>query len=241
MKVRNKNELIKIGELAKQAGVSVSKIHYYVQQGLLKPPKKTSRNMAYYDPASISEIKLIQGLQTRQYLPLSVIKLILEAKQHGQSGAHIGEMQSLFEHIFRPVNQNSKSGKMTLNELLAASGLSWSALNDLESNGLIVPEETGCGPVYDDIDLGIATIINNLEQIGLKSADLEVYCRYMELMRAEFQVIHSFIHRLPDHEQISLLDLLKATNDLKGYLAVKVSRQEAQHSHEQGGKNDAEA
>jgi DNA-binding transcriptional MerR regulator len=239
MKEKSQNNLIKIGELAKQAGVSVSTIHYYVQQGLLKAPEKTSRNMAYYDPAAVEEIRMIQDLQTRQYLPLSVIKLILEAKQQGQGGAHIGEMQSLFEHIFRPVNNSSGPKNISLNDFMAASGLSRPALRDLENIGLIVPDNTGRSPVYDDIDLEIAKIIKNLQQIGLKSGELEVYCRYMELMRAEFETLHNFIHRLPDHEKISLLDLLKSTNDLKGYLAVKISRQKARRSHEQGGEKDA--
>ena len=43
--------LMKAGELAKAAGVSVSTVKFYAKEGLIRASLKTGRNMAYYDPA----------------------------------------------------------------------------------------------------------------------------------------------------------------------------------------------
>ena len=72
MKTINNKDLLKISELVKSAQVPVTTIHYYVQEGLITPPTKTSRNMAYYDAECIQEIQLIRELQTK-HIPLADI------------------------------------------------------------------------------------------------------------------------------------------------------------------------
>jgi len=81
----------KIGEIARKTGVSPSTIKYYIAEGLLPKPKKTSRNMAYYDASYISRIKMIKELQSKRYLPLKVIKKILQADK---SATTIKELKS---------------------------------------------------------------------------------------------------------------------------------------------------
>ena len=45
--------LMKAGELAKAAGVSVSTVKFYAKEGLIRASLKTGRNMAYYDPSCV--------------------------------------------------------------------------------------------------------------------------------------------------------------------------------------------
>lgn len=225
MKSRSNKDLIKIGELAKAAEVSVSTIHYYVREGLLTPPTKTSRNMAYYDPQSIQEIRMIQELQAKRFLPLSVIKSIMQSKREGQNMDHIVEMQSLMEDVFRPVENETNLKGISLAELITASKLQESSLRTLEAMGLIVPVKTEHGFTYDDIDIRIAQIFKKLAEFGLKPDDLDIYRQYMEIIRIEAKVMHDTIHQLPDHEKVPLRELFKAAKDLKEYLAMRVYRQ----------------
>ena len=44
--------LLKIGALARAAGVSVSTVKFYAKEGLIRAAVKTGRNMAYYDPGA---------------------------------------------------------------------------------------------------------------------------------------------------------------------------------------------
>jgi DNA-binding transcriptional MerR regulator len=238
MKKINDQELLKISELAKAAGVSTSTIHYYTQEGLITPPTKTSRNMAYYDPRCVQEIHQIQELQSQKYLPLSAIKLLMKAKQGGQAPGHLVEMRSFMENIFRPILNQNAPRALSQVELISGSGLSESDLNDLEKMGLIGPQNNESGASYDDIDLSIAQIFKKMSAAGIQTSDLEVFHQYIEVARAEAQAMHTMMHRLPDHNNIPINDILKMVTDLKGYLSHKIYRQEAirllEHSRPKG-------
>ncbi|MBC7247884.1 MAG: MerR family transcriptional regulator [Actinobacteria bacterium] len=71
---------MKVSQVARATGVSTSAINYYVRIGLLPPPMKTHRNMAYYDPSYIQMINYIRRLQLQKHLPLEKIKEIMAAK-----------------------------------------------------------------------------------------------------------------------------------------------------------------
>jgi DNA-binding transcriptional MerR regulator len=68
-------ELLKIGELAKLAGVLPSTVHFYTQQGLLKFADETRGGYRLYARASaLSKIKQIRSLQSARRLTIAEIK-----------------------------------------------------------------------------------------------------------------------------------------------------------------------
>jgi DNA-binding transcriptional MerR regulator len=71
-------ELLKISELAERSGVPVATVRHYLREGLLPEPVKTSRNMAYYPPEFVQRIRLIKQLQEDRFMPLRVIRDLLE-------------------------------------------------------------------------------------------------------------------------------------------------------------------
>ena len=71
-------ELLKISELSDRSGVPVATIRHYLREGLLPEPVKTSRNMAYYPPEFVERIKLIKQLQEERFMPLRVIRELLQ-------------------------------------------------------------------------------------------------------------------------------------------------------------------
>ncbi len=75
----NTEQLMKISELAEASGVPVATVRHYLREGLLPEPVKTSRNMAYYPPEFVERIKLIKQLQEERFLPLKVIRELLES------------------------------------------------------------------------------------------------------------------------------------------------------------------
>lgn len=74
------DSLLKVSQLSRATGVSTSAINYYVRIGLLPPPLKTHKNMAYYDPSYIQMINYIKRLQLKKHLPLDQIKGIMTRK-----------------------------------------------------------------------------------------------------------------------------------------------------------------
>jgi Cd(II)/Pb(II)-responsive transcriptional regulator len=52
--------VMKIGELAQQAGCSVETIRYYEREGLLPLPGRTAGNYRHYDAAQLERLQLIR-------------------------------------------------------------------------------------------------------------------------------------------------------------------------------------
>jgi DNA-binding transcriptional MerR regulator len=75
--------LLKISELAEASGVPVATVRHYLREGLLPEPVKTSRNMAYYPPEFADRIRLIKQLQEERFMPLRVIRDLLE-REHAE-------------------------------------------------------------------------------------------------------------------------------------------------------------
>src|SRR5207245_7539212 len=71
-------DLLRMGELAEASGVSAATIKHYLREGLLPEPVKTSRNMAYYPPEFVDRIRLIKQLQEERFMPLRVIRSMLD-------------------------------------------------------------------------------------------------------------------------------------------------------------------
>ena len=63
-------------------------IKHYLREGLLPEPVKTSRNMAWYPREFVERVQLIKQLQEERFLPLKVIKEVLE--QGGATAAPSG-------------------------------------------------------------------------------------------------------------------------------------------------------
>ena len=70
--------LLKMSELAEQSGVSAGTIKHYLREGLLPEPVRTSRNMAYYPPEFVERIRLIKRLQEDRFMPLRLIKGVID-------------------------------------------------------------------------------------------------------------------------------------------------------------------
>jgi DNA-binding transcriptional MerR regulator len=225
-----KKKLLRISEVAKTTGVSLPTIHYYIREGLLSPAVKTARNMAYYSPDCVEDILRIKELQTKKYLPLSVIKVLLQAKQQGEDVEHIVEMRSLFEDVFHPV-MSGEPENLNFRDMVNASGQSAATIKELESIGLLMPVGTGEGKRYDDIDLCVARNAGELLEYGITFSDLGVYLKYINAICDEFNTIHNRMHQIPNPDRIPLSRMVNTIGNLKECLSRKVWRQTTMEQH----------
>ena len=74
--MKKPKDFISIAKLAYLSGASRSTIHHYLMVGIVPEPIRTSKNMAYYDPASVEIIKVAKELRSRN-IPISSVKDIL--------------------------------------------------------------------------------------------------------------------------------------------------------------------
>lgn len=68
-----------MAELARRSGVTRETIHFYLREGLLPRPEKGGRTVAYYGDAHLERLRLIRRLREEKYLPIAVIRRLLES------------------------------------------------------------------------------------------------------------------------------------------------------------------
>lgn len=66
---------MRISELAEKSGIDRNTIHYYFREGLLPPPLKTGRTMAFYSNAHLECLGFIRKMREEQNLPITAIRL----------------------------------------------------------------------------------------------------------------------------------------------------------------------
>lgn len=71
---------MRMRDLEKASGVGRETIRYYIREGLLPEPDKASRNSASYSDVHVARLKAIKRLQEERFLPLAVIRTLLEAE-----------------------------------------------------------------------------------------------------------------------------------------------------------------
>ncbi|RJP30986.1 MAG: MerR family transcriptional regulator [Actinobacteria bacterium] len=82
----DENRPLKISDLEKASGMGRSTIHYYLREGLLSPPRRTGKTMAYYHAGHIAELRRIRELQEDGY-PLTIIKEMKEGSRAWREGS----------------------------------------------------------------------------------------------------------------------------------------------------------
>ncbi len=81
---------LRISDLEKISGIGRSTIHYYLREGLLSPPRKTGKTMAYYDKGHARELEEIRELQAGGY-PISYIREIMSGGRREAEGGSATE------------------------------------------------------------------------------------------------------------------------------------------------------
>ncbi len=74
---------MRIKELEEKSGVPRTTIHFYLRQGLLHPPVKTGRTMAYYNESHLHRLKKIQQLKRGARVPISFLQEQIAAEDPG--------------------------------------------------------------------------------------------------------------------------------------------------------------
>src|SRR6266567_2197872 len=76
-------ESLRIGAVAKAAGVSLQTLHYYERLELLPKPKRSAANYRLYSPEAIRRVQFIKKAQAIG-MTLEETKQILDLKDHGR-------------------------------------------------------------------------------------------------------------------------------------------------------------
>ena len=159
-------KLMKMKELTEKTGVPKGTIQYYIKEGLIPKPIKTQPNMAYYSQAHIDAIRLVKELQSKRFLPLSVIKKILRNKKNGLSVDEIRTIAEMDGKLFGNLQESLKIKKATEKQLAQRTGVELKDIKDLEKMGILNPVKRGKQKHYDEDDIRFMECWKKLREIG---------------------------------------------------------------------------
>jgi DNA-binding transcriptional MerR regulator len=179
-------DLLRMGELAEASGVSAATIKHYLREGLLPEPVKTSRNMAYYPAEFVERIRLIKQLQEERYMPLRVIKDLLD-----EDPERAKALIELGDRLLARVRAGEEE-RVTAAEVRHRYDVPQEVLDRLAELEVLTPNDEG----YSPADLRIIGAISRFraggydESIGFTVYDTLRYKKVMgELVKEEVDVL----------------------------------------------------
>jgi DNA-binding transcriptional MerR regulator len=138
-----------MSELAERSHVSAPTIRHYLREGLLgdgQEIRRTSRNMAYYPPEFVGRIELIKRLQEERFMPLRVIKEVLE-----DNPERVKALIELEDSILERALAGAERGRVSAKEIRERYDIPRNVLGRLEEIGVLTPRRGGYGP--DDVKI----------------------------------------------------------------------------------------
>jgi DNA-binding transcriptional MerR regulator len=215
--------MLKMKQLSEASGVSAGTIKHYLREGLLGDGDevvKTSRNMAYYPPEFVERIKLIKQLQEERFMPLAVIKSVLD-----DDPERARTLVELEDRILERALAGDRK-RVSAAELQRRYGVPQEVLERLATLDVITPNSRG----YGQRDVEIVEAISRFraggydERIGFTVYDTLRYKSALEeLVKEEVQVM---MDRLageldPDRASDLIAAGLEPLNDLIAALHQK--------------------
>jgi DNA-binding transcriptional MerR regulator len=199
-------------ELSRSTGLPRSTLLHYLAEGLLPPPVRTSRNMAWYHPACVERVRLIRQLQQHHRLALHEIRALLESSDPAALAGRLAVNEAVFGAEEGPT--------LDARAFSAETGLAPAAAAELARTGLLVPLEEGR---FDRADVAAGRAYARALGLGLRPADLAFYARAAELVvEAELALRVRLNARLPAAEDAArTLEMLQNARAIRGYVVER--------------------
>ena len=160
--------------------ISISKIRFLEAEGLIIPQRAPSGYRRYTE-SDVERLRYVLAVQREHYLPLKVIREHLEQIDRGQTplslngpGAPLtGGSWSSGQNPNHAAATAKQPLRLTRQELLEASGLTESALNELERNQIVLTRRGTAHYGRDALTLAIAA--RRLAEYGIDGRHLRAF------------------------------------------------------------------
>ncbi len=141
--------------------VSISKIRYLEDQGLLTP-KRTRGGYRLFSDDDVERLEMILRLQRDEFLPLRVIR---------QSLAMPGAERTKR----RAQNLRDAEDEVDISELCERAGISVELARQLEEYGLLLPRIEAGDRLYREGDVDVAVACSRLARFGIDARHLRAF------------------------------------------------------------------
>lgn len=230
-----REKFLKMRELSRLTGLPPGTIRYYINEGLLPKPHKTHRNMAYYDSGYVERIKLIRELQEKRYLPLGIIKRMLEQNESAMEREEVKTLLELEGKLFKNISALPKFNPPNIHELSSRMDIAVDDIRELERIGFVASDKAG---LYDEDSVRVIEILKKLRdsgytrEAGFTGDFLRTYKEFIEVLaRQEVRLFSRAVTgKMPFDDMVKMAETgINLLNTLIGILRkrliLKISRE----------------
>lgn len=177
---------MRMRDLEKASGIGRETIRFYIREGLLPEPVKTSRNSALYDEEHLTRLLAIRRLRDGRFLPLGVIRTLLDSPP--DAGWDSPEILPHVDRLLR-ARLDRHGEREDAHAILAEVGEE-ADLAELHEKGVVSVAADG---TVSPRDARVLRLLNDLARLGFtrrQGYHGQALERYVEAMRwlADLQV-----------------------------------------------------
>ncbi|HET7046493.1 MAG TPA: MerR family transcriptional regulator [Gaiellaceae bacterium] len=145
------------------ADISISKIRYLEDQGLLAP-RRTRGGYRLFTEEDVERLETILRLQRDEFLPLRVIRDELTAPGTKERAKRR-----------RPSGLQGREDELDLDELCERAGVDRGFVKELEEYGLLAPQGSGGDKRYPESDSDVLAACAQLAALGITPRHLRTF------------------------------------------------------------------
>jgi DNA-binding transcriptional MerR regulator len=177
--------------------ISISKIRYLEDQGLLTP-RRTQGGYRLYADEDVERLETILRLQRDEFLPLRVIRQELASPASAKT-----------RRRRKPTALSGEEEELGFRELCERAGISPELAKELEEFGLLEPREEGSRKLYGAADADVASACAKLARYGVAPRHLRTFRHGADREAALLQqiVAPALRSRNPERRQAGIEEL----------------------------------
>ena len=215
----NGKPLLKMRELTEATGVKKPTILFYIKEGLLPKPVKTSPNVSFYPVFFIERVNLIRKLKDKHRLSLTRIKEILAERDAGKEIAPLIEMHNtVFGH--------QDTICIQLEAFCQKTGLSPDQVKEATKAKLIIPLSSKS---FDSEDLALGEFLKQAFNLGLSIKDINFYSKLgQKIIKEEMKIHERLIQDVSTEKAIEVsLEVTQIARLMRGYVLERLFQKHA--------------
>ncbi len=215
----NGKPMLKMRELTEATGVKKPTILFYIKEGLLPKPVKTSPNVSFYPVSFIERVNLIRKLKDKHRLSLTRIKEILAKKDAGKEIAPLIEMHNtVFGH--------KDTISIQLEDFCQKTGLSPEQVKEATKAKLIIPLSSKS---FDSEDLALGGFLKQVFNLGLSIKDISYYSKLgQKIIKEEMKIHERLVEDVSAEKAIELtLEITQIARVMRGYVMERLFQKHA--------------
>jgi DNA-binding transcriptional MerR regulator len=172
---------MRMRELEQASGVGRETIRYYIREGLLPEPKRTSRNSAAYNAEHVTRLRAIKRLQEERFLPLAVIRSLLDSADGDRWLAP--DAFPMLDALLAARLEAGGLARLPASEVAEQLGIERRILDEHVAMGMVSIDADGMLTSRDAAILGAFKELNDIgftEELGFTNVQMGFYLEFIE-------------------------------------------------------------